>query len=255
MCMLTFFKPDTTPDMNALRNGAECNPHGHGYALLTDNDTITVGHSLDAETAIGEFAALRVQYPHGPALFHSRYATHGLRSLDNCHPFRLGGDERTVLAHNGVLPSNVHPAEGDQRSDTRIAAEDFLPAAPFGSLDSWTGREGLERWLGTDKLVLLTVDPAYTHRAYIFNEARGHWETEAGIWYSNRDYLDYRWGYAAGWDFSFCEFCGANDDDGVGPHCGFCGFCAECKNQFPHCDCPDLDGHDRYADLIDLEYA
>ncbi|MGW4371990.1 hypothetical protein ACWEKT_40945 [Nocardia takedensis] len=254
MCMLTFFKPDAAPDLAALRNGAATNPHGHGYALITD-DTITVGHSLDPETALGEFAALRIEYPHGPALFHSRYATHGEHTTDNCHPFGVGGDPRTVLAHNGVLPSEVHPGRGDQRSDTRIAAEDFLPRQPFGSLDSWAGREALEKWLRTDKLVLLTLDPAYRHRAYVFNEARGHWDTEAGIWYSNLDFRDHYWGYPPDPQVRFCELCGGYADTEFGPHCEFCGFCVECNNVFPHCDCPLLDGQDRYDDLIDLQSA
>ncbi|MFX0573747.1 hypothetical protein [Nocardia nepalensis] len=253
MCMLTFLKPGATPNIAALRNGALSNPHGHGYALITA-DTITTGHSLDAETAIGEFAALRCEYPDGPALFHSRFATHGQHTLDNCHPFPVGGDERTMLAHNGILPSTVHPAAGDERSDTRIAAEDFLPTMPFGSLDSWTGREGLQRWLGSDKVVLLTVDPAYRHRAYLFNEARGHWDAEAGIWYSNHDYLGMGWRYVE-FDFGYCENCGEEDGTASGPHCTYCGSCADCYQPFPHCDCPDLAGRQRYADLLDLENA
>ncbi|WP_231390444.1 hypothetical protein [Nocardia sp. CNY236] len=252
--MLTFFVPGATPDLGALHNGAQFNPHGHGYALIT-GDTITTGHSLDQETAIGEFAALRIEYPHGPALFHSRFATHGVHDLDNCHPFPVGGDPRTILAHNGVLPAEVHPADNDPRSDTRIAAEDFLPTNPFGSLDSWAGREGLETWLRTDKLVVLTVDPAYRSHAYLFNEGRGHWDTGTGIWYSNSDYLDHDWLYQPDLGFRSCEFCGAADDEIVGPHCRLCGFCAECHNSFPHCDCAVLDGHDRYGDLIDREYA
>ncbi|MEV0299122.1 hypothetical protein [Nocardia sp. NPDC050710] len=255
MCMLTFLKPAAAPDIPALRNGALCNPHGHGYALITGT-TITTGHSLDAETALGEFAALRHEYPDGPALFHSRFATHGRRTLDNCHPFFVAGDERTVLAHNGILPPNVHPAPGDERSDTRIAAEDFLPTTPFGSLDSWSGRERLERWLGSDKIVLLTLDPAYRQRAYLFNEHRGHWDDKAGIWYSNHDYLDHRFGYAYyDGDFDYCDYCGEQDVDRVGPHCTTCGFCADCERHFPHCDCAVFDGRQRYADLIDLDYA
>ncbi|MFE9324033.1 hypothetical protein ACIHDR_41640 [Nocardia sp. NPDC052278] len=251
MCMLTFFKPGAAPDVTALRNGALSNPHGHGYALITDT-TITTGHSLDAETALAEFAALRVEYPDGAALFHSRFATHGKPTIDNCHPFTVGGDERTVLAHNGILPTNVHPGPGDERSDTRIAAEDFLPTEPFGSLDSWTGREALEHWLGSDKLVLLTIDPSYAHRGYVFNEARGHWDPGTGIWYSNRDYLDTAWDYAY---FGYCENCGADDGTAQGPHCSCCGFCAECYQPFPHCDCPDLAGRQRYAGLLDMETA
>lgn len=242
MCILTFIKPGITPDTDLLSRGALVNPDGHGYALHT-TDQILVGHGLDATTVIAEFAQLRDRHPDGPALFHSRLATHGSEDLTNCHPFRVGGDERTVLAHNGILPKQVHPAKGDSRSDTRIAAEDFLPTRPFGSLDSWAGRERLERWLGTDKMVLLTVDPAYKHSAYIFNEHRGHWNE--GSWYSNDSY---RWGL---WEETAdrCEACGEFEPDKFGPHCPYCGHCEDCRREFPTCVCPDLDGLERYADL------
>ncbi|MFI9504193.1 hypothetical protein [Nocardia sp. NPDC052566] len=251
MCILTFVKPGISPDLDALRGGAVANPHGHGYAIHTGH-TVMVGRGLDADAVITEFASLRERYPDGPALFHSRLATHGPRSVDNCHPFRLGGDARTVLAHNGILPENVHPAAGDLRSDTRIAAEEFLPSGPFGSLDSWAGREQLERWLGTDKMVLLTVDPAYKHPAYLFNERHGHWDQ--GSWYSNRSYLSETWA-TAGYTWMFCDDCGEFNDNSEGPHCWVCGFCADCSRRFPKCVCPELDGEQRYADLLDLESA
>ncbi|MEV0027826.1 class II glutamine amidotransferase [Nocardia sp. NPDC050793] len=248
MCILTFVKPGITPDVDALRNGARANPHGHGYALIT-GETITVGHGMDATAVIAEFAAVRDQYPHGAALFHSRLATHGPRNLDNCHPFHLGRDQRTVLAHNGILPTTMHPRPGDPRSDTRIAAEDYLPTQPFGSLDSWAGRDRLERWLRGDKMVILTVDPAYKHRAYIFNEHHGCWDD--GSWYSNYGYRPYLWADAAE---EYCDNCG-EPDDRLGPHCPGCGFCTECSRAFPKCFCPSLDGEERYADLLELEYT
>ncbi|MGV9823458.1 class II glutamine amidotransferase [Nocardia xishanensis] len=250
MCILTFVKPGHAPDLDALANGALANPHGHGYAVIT-GDTITVGHGMDPASVITEFAAVRAQHPDSAALFHSRLATHGPRRLDNCHPFRVGGDARTVLAHNGILPTTVHPGPGDPRSDTRIAAEDYLSTQPFGSLDSWAGRERLERWLGTDKMVILTVDTAYKHPAYIFNEHRGHWDN--GSWYSNHGYRPHQW-WADAAD-EYCANCGEPDYDRYGPHCPWCGFCTECSRMFPKCVCPGLDGEERYADLLDLEYT
>ncbi|MGY2119544.1 hypothetical protein ACW9HR_37145 [Nocardia gipuzkoensis] len=229
------------------------NPHGHGYAVLTDTG-ITVGRGVNADAVISEFARVRDRHPEGAALFHSRLATHGLWTVDNCHPFLLGGDERTVLAHNGILPSNVHPRIGDLRSDTRIAAEDYLPTRPFGSLDSWAGRGG-SGWSGgwaATKMVLLTVDPANKHSAYIFNEHYGHWD--GGIWYSNRTYLPSTWGYTAA-DWEYCMACGELDYPQPGPHCTTCGFYAECLRPFPRCECEALDGLERYADLIELEKA
>ncbi|MFE3001374.1 hypothetical protein ACFXG4_41110 [Nocardia sp. NPDC059246] len=249
MCILSFYKSGITPDADALRDGAMANPHGHGYAIVAD-DRILVGRGLHGDLVIDEFLTTRAQFPDQPALFHSRLATHGYIGTENCHPFALGGDERTVMAHNGILPDIVHPPVGDLRSDTRIAAEDFLPLAPFGPLDSWTGRTGLEEWLGTDKMVILTVDPRYKHRAYLFNEHHGHWSTD-GIWYSNGSYL-WRYGSELGpgsYLLDGCDYCGADDLEHNGPHCPVCGYCQDCWREFPHCTCTPLEGTERYADI------
>jgi predicted glutamine amidotransferase len=95
------------PDTDALLTGALVNADGHGFAIVAGRrlDRLIVQRGLDGEAVIDAFIAARLQHPQGPALFHSRLATHGDTTLDNCHPFTLGGDTRTVLAHNGVLPA------------------------------------------------------------------------------------------------------------------------------------------------------
>lgn len=258
MCILSFYKPGVTPDLAALRDGALANPHGHGYAVVAD-DRILVGRGLDAAAVIEEFAAVRARFPNTPALFHSRFATHGYITEHNCHPFTVGGDPRTVLAHNGILPAIVHPATGDPRSDTRVAAEDFFPLRPFGSLDSWAGRADLEQWLDGDKMILLTVDPRYKHTAYLFNEHHGHWSHD-GIWYSNHSYI---WREpAASTDskaerhfYDYCDYCGHYGPESTGPHCPACGYCEQCWHEFPHCQCEFLTGTERYADLTSVDSA
>ncbi|MBY8863550.1 hypothetical protein K7711_44275 [Nocardia sp. CA2R105] len=250
MCILTYLTPGAAPDLDALLGGALANPHGHGYAVIAGH-RILVGHGLDPRAMISEFAAVRAEHPEGAALFHSRLATHGTIDPANTHPFLVGGDERTVIAHNGILPDSMHPVPGDLRSDTRIAAEEFLPRQPFGSLDSDTGRGLLERWLGTDKMVLLTVDPAYQQSAYLFNERSGYW-SDAGIWYSNLSYRTPPVLYGSDYsieDEVYCLDCGEYDPERPGAHCTYCGFCAECLRTFPHCECRDVRGRDRYADL------
>ncbi|MBF6063552.1 class II glutamine amidotransferase [Nocardia terpenica] len=232
MCLLTFYPAGIAPDAHALEIGAAVNPHGHGYAVATDAGIVT-GHGMDARPVIEEFTQIRARYLDGPALFHSRYATHGVVGLGNCHPFRLGGDRRTVLAHNGILPKRVHPGPYDRRSDTRIAAEEYLPRHPFGSLDTHQGRRGLESWLGTSKLVVLTIDPAYKHTAYLFNEQAGIWDGE--IWYSNTGYR-LGLGHRAWWDF-VCAHCTAVDLRRRGRYCGRCGWCFDCTEPYPDCTC------------------
>ncbi|MGF6886709.1 hypothetical protein ABIA39_004517 [Nocardia sp. GAS34] len=233
MCLLTFHPPHVSPDLTALRTGAENNDNGHGFAIASGSE-ILVGHGMDAEVVLEEFARARSRSPEGPALFHSRWATHGAVNIGNCHPFRLGRDQRTVVAHNGVLPKRVRPGRFDRRSDTRIAAETYLPSQPFGSVDTPGGRRGLESWLGSSKLVLLTVNPAYAHRGYIFNERAGLWDN--GVWYSNASYHSgssrstLRWLYV-------CALCRTRDYQRRDRYCRTCGWCFTCLNTSLQCLC------------------
>jgi hypothetical protein len=260
MCLLTYLPAGTLPDTDALANGAILNTDGHGFAIVAGrrHDQLIVEHGLNAEALIDAFATARARHPEGPALFHSRFSTHGTITLDNCHPFPLGGDQRTVLAHNGILPPAVQPARKDPRSDTRIAAEQFIPA--FGSLRARRTRRALQRWMTADnKMVILTVDRRFKQRSYLLNEQSGTWHD--GIWYSNDGYLpmppdqvpavDERWD--DGWDWPAddtapsgsprwrqrwfgsdrCANCSAAIDltDTTCRHCGWCADCGEMPEQ------------------------
>ncbi|MEU3010042.1 class II glutamine amidotransferase [Nocardia asteroides] len=241
MCLLSFIPASVAPDPQALLRGAEANPHGHGFAVIT-GDRIVTGHGMNAQEMIDAFARVRAAHPDGPALFHSRYATHGIRTVANCHPFRLGGDQRTVLAHNGILPKRVHPGAYDWRSDTRIAAEDYLPGMPFGSLDTFRGSRGLETWLGSSKLLILTVDLAYEQQVYLFGESKGQWDN--GIWYSNSSFLPVSHRYSLHERY-VCDGCDDVDLYRVGRYCRQCGWCFACEIRFPHCECRPPRAHRR----------
>jgi hypothetical protein len=245
MCLLTFLPENVQPDLDALACGAQYNQDGHGFALV-DGRELIVRHGMNAAKLIDTFAALRRERPHGPALFHSRYATHGTRTLANCHPFTVGGDQRTVLAHNGILPTVVQPGRRDRRSDTRIAAEDFLSV---DMLRLRRHRLALDRWMTPDnKIVLLTVDRRFRRQAYILNEQAGIWHR--GIWYSNQDYRPETGGPGSldldGWDAAdldlmtgrtvLCRGCWTAVDP-TEAMCPVCGCCADCGDLPGVCVC------------------
>jgi glutamine amidotransferase len=179
----------TTANIEHLTNGAWNNSDGHGFAVHCGNKIIT-GHGMDFEQVLDQFLEVRKRN-HGHAIFHSRITTHGLTNIDNCHPFRVGGDPRTVIGHNGVLPIQV--PKGDNRSDTRIFADTYLPSiGGVYALDEPDTFASLEKWAAGSKLVVLTTDEWAQREFYIINEKDGHWDTD-GVWWSNNSYK-YRWG-------------------------------------------------------------
>ena len=192
MCILSYIPAgvelDNTAE-DALWHGGISNPDGHGWAITAGHE-ITVGKSMRLDHALSDFIDARKANPWGDALFHSRYATHGSIRPGNCHPFYVGSNTRTVLAHNGVLPASAHPRQGDDRSDTAILAEELLPRM-WRRLDKPSVRRALTDYCGRgNKLVILTVDQRYRRNAYLINEGLGHWE-KTGIWHSNYDHIPY----------------------------------------------------------------
>ena len=189
MCILSYLPAGVKPDEDGLFNGGLNNPDGHGWAIVA-GDRILVGKSMDLAEALDEFCKVREEHLDGPALFHSRYATHGTVNTFNVHPFQVARSPLTVLAHNGVLRQAAHPEKGDPRSDTHKFAEDII-FKQFKKLDKPGVRHSLRQWVKTDKLVILTVDPRHKENSYIINEALGTWDKSTGLWHSNRDYLYY----------------------------------------------------------------
>lgn len=186
MCLLVVCEPNSTPKREDLHNGACSNPHGFGFSIDTGSEIITE-RSMSARKSINRFLELRAQYPSGYAMWHARYATHGVKNEANCHPFKVGGTEYdTYLAHNGVLdiliPSN------DKRSDTRIMAEELLPRlGGVSALDDEYVYDMISSWASGSKVAVMTNDPSAKYRLYIINESSGHWDSE-GIWWSNKSY-------------------------------------------------------------------
>lgn len=249
MCLLTYYPTDVQPDSEALRNGAISNRDGHGFAIATRGGLI-VRKGTNAEKTITLFEQMRRRHPDGPALFHSRFGTAGVYGKFNVHPFRLRGDRRTVLGHNGILPSAVQPGKKDRRCDTRIMAEDVLPWG-FGDLNNEDNRLRLGEWITkANKLVILTVNPNYQQQSYIINESAGTWDDTGygNTWYSNTAYedWDYSWSSSAsttgpgvtdvGKLPSECPVCHSAVVGRYG-NCYECGSCVFCTADWDDCYC------------------
>lgn len=150
---------------------------------------------MSAKRSIARFLMFRRQYPDSYAIWHSRIATHGVKNEANCHPYQVGADGLTYLAHNGVL--DVDMAQDDRRSDSRVFAEEILPIlGGVSSLDNGTVFAMVSKWASGSKLAILTLDPRAKHRLYIINERAGTWDDHK-VWWSNtyhRPAKVYDWG-------------------------------------------------------------
>lgn len=188
MCLLVVCSPGSIPSRADLERGACANPHGYGFAMVVGGK-IHRYRTMSRKKAVSKFLDMRTQYPEGYAIWHARYATHGVKNEANCHPFQVGDDEDTVLAHNGVL--DTHIESGDRRSDTRIFAEDTLPRlGGVTALDDENIYIMVSKWARGSKIAVLTVNPNAKHQCYLLNEQDGDWD-DAGIWWSNESYKPY----------------------------------------------------------------
>ena len=239
MCLLTVALPGSTQRIEDLKIACINNPDGFGYAVHAGKRIIT-GRGMDAETLIARYLADRARFPEGPAMFHARFATHGTESLDNCHPFRVGGDREIVLAHNGILPMTV--ARKERRSDTRIYAEEVLPRLGVSSLDDPAWVTATEKWLGGNKIAILSTSPHLSEPIYLLNEELGAWTDD--IWWSNDTYRDLppygQWPPFDGDDLGeACEMCGTvlSRESILDGFCAFCECCLWCSAEIDDCLC------------------
>jgi hypothetical protein len=178
------------PSREYLYNASENNPHGYGFAV-NHGDRIVTGRSMKYERLIERFITEMGQSENPTGMYHARYSTHGTTTLENNHPFRVDGRKDIVLGHNGMLP--ITPRAGDNRSDTRIFAEETLGSIGIEQLDDKDGFRRLEQFTAGSKVAILTNAPELRDSVYILNEDDGHWDK--GIWWSNTGYKN-SYGYS-----------------------------------------------------------
>ena len=258
MCMLCVIPPNVIPSREKLENSALNNPHGFGFAIAVPSEKRIISErTMNADESINRFLELRGKYAEGYAMWHARYATHGSTTIDNCHPFKLGGkDIQTYIGHNGVLPTIE--TKGEHRSDTRIFAEDILPSmGGVKALDNPQMYNVLENFTSGSKVCVLTIDPRAKYQCYILHEDKGTTDT-SGVWWSNGScYLDWGWSsysstgagilkplgnytFADDEDIIMCAVCNEENDINEMAYedvCNFCGSCTGCEAYFTNCLC------------------
>jgi hypothetical protein len=193
--MITYIPAGIEIPWEGIENGAKTNNDGHGWAIASAMG-LEVGKSMDFTEAALDLEAARERHGmNSVVLFHSRWGTHGVMGEFNVHPFYVGDDRQTVMAHNGILPSAYHPVGKDPRSDTRIftdrVAGNYLN--PDSGVPSRRRGKSLGDVIGSgNKLAFLSIASG-TPKVRIINAWMGEWE--GGVWYSNTGYKARRfWG-------------------------------------------------------------
>jgi glutamine amidotransferase len=202
---------------------------------------------MSSKKVINKFLEVRKEFPNSYAMFHARYATHGVKNEDNCHPFKVPNSHDTYLAHNGILDIKI--SAGDRRSDTRIFAEDTLPSmGGITALDDDHVWAMVSKWALGSKIVVFTLDPDANDQCYIINENAGHWDNE-GMWWSNSTYRESTWssylgtpskssalalndgGYTE--EVAECAHCQAVAFEDANPYyCEMCMTCFDCDGTY-----------------------
>lgn len=217
--MLCVVPPHVMPSRTLLEDSALNNPHGFGFAIVIPSEKrIHAERTMDADASINKFLEMRKRHPEGYAMWHARFATHGSQTVDNCHPFRVGGDRKTYLAHNGILPTIEDYTD---RSDTRIFAEDLIPAmGGVKALDNPQVWNMLEDFTSGSKVCILTVDPEAQQQMYLLHENKG-WYDKDGVWWSNNScYINY--GYPTYGNYKYKPLDYLDKDAGEWLECDVC---------------------------------
>jgi glutamine amidotransferase len=244
--------PAFAPSRDQLLIACANNPDGFGWAVNIGSKIIS-GKSFNAEHSVKTFLDLLKKYSNAWGMFHARIATHGAVCIDNTHPYKVGGRSDLILAHNGVL--SIEVPKGDNRSDSRVFAEDWLPELGVGILDDEQGFIELENLCGGSKLAILSTAPELKKPVYIINEDLGHWVE--GLWWSNHSYKtgSSYWG-GSYWidsdddeDYSIgsinlsdevegdCSICGGFAWEPEQAICDTCDHCLECAEFYTACLC------------------
>jgi hypothetical protein len=179
MCIAIVNRIGTLP-LETFKASFKNNPDGIGIAY-TDGQEVRTVKTMDKPEALYErYCQIRETNPH-PILVHARIGTHGVKDLENAHPFRVTKD--IALIHNGIVSA---PTYRPDRSDTWHLVDLIkMMQKPTQIFDATTNaHQWLKELAGYSKIALLNAQG----ETVIIGEDKGTWID--GTWYSNGTYKE-----------------------------------------------------------------
>jgi hypothetical protein len=164
---------------NQLLNCWNNNPHGAGMITIQNNKIVIHKEMNDIKKFIQKYNEVYSEYG-SPIVLHFRVKTHGLTSIENCHPFNV--NENLAFVHNGMI-DNVDLC--NVKSDTRVFNDTILQNLPHDFIYNESIIQLISNFIGYSKLIFLNDNCEYL----IINEDLGSWE-KCGNWYSNNSHKD-----------------------------------------------------------------
>lgn len=157
MCLLIHQPRGVTFSKKDLKDFLSFNQDGFGMAYPQDGRLNIVKVVDDDRQAIDAYFTCMAGRP---GLLHFRMATHGDKTAQNCHPFRL--TDEIAMAHNGILSIDADAEKG--WSDTRLFAEHVLKPMAMADPDALFHADVLELLGGmigpSNRLMFIRADGA-----------------------------------------------------------------------------------------------
>lgn len=172
MCVIIASPEGKLPTDEVMERSMHDNPHGWGL-MYFDGETLNVSKGMKYEAIKPLLKAVE-----GKAYaLHLRWATHGPKVEDNCHPFRVS--DGLYMMHNGVIDSVEisNPVRSDsfhfalKLRDMGLTKDNINQQPIYNAIADMIGYG--------NKLVFMDSS-GDTH---IINEDMGMWDN--GIWHSN----------------------------------------------------------------------
>ena len=170
MCLIVTREKNSTwvPTLEEQSNAWQSNPHGFGAGWINRKGRLVFQKTMEEK----EVEKIIASIPEGsPFILHWRLATHGDRSVRNCHPFPCLGNS-WLAAHNGIL-SKQPLVEGLTDS------ESYLRTLKGTEPNLRKVEKDIAR-LGYGKIAFLSGKGEIR----IANEAEGEWREDT-VWQSN----------------------------------------------------------------------